>query len=290
VVLEPEEGVPMDRFEGRLDFYAGPEHRGGFKGFLRGSPNKFARPEDGPLILGALEEAKKNPVKRTLSQVLLNRKYRAVRKKGKKEIETAVTIPEHDSETPVVEAEHPPVEEQANLHTRIQHLLLELGASMGLDVWVAQNDKGKVHEGKALGALPNVIEKLPIKFDEATLKTIEMIDVLWLQGNTIMAAFEVESTTQIYSGLLRMSDLLALQPNLDIRLFIAAPDERREKVGQEIQRPTFSLRDKPLNEICGFLPFGKLQSQVKAINEMGLAFSLKPEFLGKIAEYFRTGV
>jgi len=36
-----------------------------------------------------------------------------------------------------------------------------------------------------------------------------------------------------------MSDLLALQPNLNIDLFIVAPESRREKVRQEILRPTF---------------------------------------------------
>ena len=44
-----------------------------------------------------------------------------------------------------------------------------------------------------------------------TNQTIELIDVLWLDGNAIVAAFEIESTTSIYSGLLRMSDLLARQ-------------------------------------------------------------------------------
>ena len=41
------------------------------------------------------------------------------------------------------------------------------------------------------------------------------------------SAFEAESTTTIDSGLLRLSDLLALQPNLDIDLYLVAPDERR---------------------------------------------------------------
>ena len=45
---------------------------------------------------------------------------------------------------------------------------------------------------------------------------------------SIVRAFEVEHTTAVYSGLLRMADLLALQPNMDIRLHIVAPDERRD--------------------------------------------------------------
>jgi hypothetical protein len=85
---------------------------------------------------------------------------------------------------------------------------------------------------------------------QAAQRTIELIDVLWFKGNSILAAFEVECTTSIYSGLLRMSDLLSLQPHLDIKLYLAAPDERHDKVKQEIQRPTFSLlRPKPPQKV-----------------------------------------
>jgi hypothetical protein len=35
-----------------------------------------------------------------------------------------------------------------------------------------------------------------------------------------------------------------LQPNMDIRLHIVAPDERREKVFREMLRPVFSLLDR----------------------------------------------
>jgi hypothetical protein len=31
-MLDPECGIPMRQFEGKLDFYGGPEHRGGFQG------------------------------------------------------------------------------------------------------------------------------------------------------------------------------------------------------------------------------------------------------------------
>src|SRR4029434_6227140 len=126
-------------------------------------------------------------------------------------------------------------------HTEIQYHLLALGAEMGFDVWVARNDRARRWNGTTLGELPRMVGELPTQFNEATNRTIELIDVLWLKGNSIVAAFEVECTTTIYSGLLRMSDLLALQPNLEINLFLVAPDERQDKVEQEIRRPTFSL-------------------------------------------------
>src|SRR5205814_3932267 len=115
-----------------------------------------------------------------------------------------------------------------------------------------------------------MIDQLPTQFNEATNRTIEVIDVLWLKGNSIVAAFEVESTTVVYSGLLRMSDLLALQPNLDIDLYIVAPDDRRAKVEQEILRPSFQLRDKPLSTVCGFLGFSVVADKLAGIRKLGI--------------------
>ncbi len=89
----------------------------------------------------------------------------------------------------------------------------------------------------------DLLEILPLNYDETTIKTIEQIDVLWLRRRAIVRAFEVEHTTSIYSGILRMADLLALQPNMNIKLHIVAPYARRDKVFQEIQRPVFSLLD-----------------------------------------------
>jgi len=95
----------------------------------------------------------------------------------------------------------------------------------------------------------------------AGLAAIKLIDVLWLTGRAIARAFEVEDTTAIYSGLLRMADLLALQPNMNIRLHIVAPEERRDKVLREIKRPVFSLLDPdPLYERCTYLSYEAVEA------------------------------
>jgi hypothetical protein len=53
-----------------------------------------------------------------------------------------------------------------------------------------------------------------------------------------------------------MADLLALQPNMDIKLHIVAPSSRRDKVFQEITRPVFSLLERgPLSERCTYIPY-----------------------------------
>jgi len=291
VMLSAENGVPMDQLEGKVSFFASRTDRGKFKGFVRMSPNLFRAQEDGDLILKLLCEAERAPVARPVDAKKLARRpfFKAERREGKETVSTVVTVPESEEAEDIEQAGTTTKAEaraSATRHTEMQYHLMILGAEMGLDSWVARNDRSRKWNGTALGDLPGVIQELPTQFNEATNRTIELIDVLWLKGNSIMAAFEVECTTSIYSGLLRMSDLLALQPNLEINLFLVAPDERRDKVKQEILRPTFSLREKPLAEICGFLSFEKLTEKVEGIRRLSLASSLKPDFLQKTAEYF----
>ena len=102
------------------------------------------------------------------------------------------------------------------------------------------------------------------------MKTIEQIDVLWFEHNAILRAFEVEHSTAIYSGILRMADLLALQPHINIKLHIVAPIERMGKVLQEIQRPAFSMRGDPkLPDICNFISYDNVR---ELANQQHLAY------------------
>ncbi len=288
VLLDPEYGVPMEELRGKVQFFKEPKDAGKFKGFVRMSPNLFRNSDDGKLILQLLLLAKGQPIARPVDAKKLARKpfYRAIRRRGRKKLPVVVSVPDSEELGPAIEV-GPEVEPTSlTSHTEMQYHLLLLGAELGLDVWVARNDRSKVRDGVTLGSMNRVLEELPVKYDEATNRTIELIDVLWLRGNSIVAAFEVEVTTSVYSGLIRMSDLLALNPNLDINLYLVAPDERREKVRQEILRPTFYLREKPLTKVCAFLPFSKLLETVSAIRKLGLAPSLKTDFLKTTAEFF----
>ncbi len=79
----------------------------------------------------------------------------------------------------------------------------------------------------------------------------------------------MEHTTSVYSGILRMADLLALQPNMDIQLHIVAPEAKREKVFQEIRRPVFSLLDRgPLAESCTYLSYDALH-EIAQLKHLG---------------------
>lgn len=142
---------------------------------------------------------------------------------------------------------------------RVQALLAEIGSRMGMQIWIPKADRSGVL-GEWTGDHPPPLERLPLNYDETTLKTIEQIDVIWLKGRSIRRAFEVEHTTSVYSGILRMADLLALQPNMDIKLHIVAPPARREKVLQELRRPVFSLLERgPLSESCTYLSYDSVR-------------------------------
>jgi hypothetical protein len=113
----------------------------------------------------------------------------------------------------------------------MQWILLKLVSDMGLDVWVARNDRSRDWKGHRFANLPRLKADLPHQFDDTTNRTIELIDVLWLKGNAVVAAFEIESTTSIYSGLLRMSDLIAMQPDRKIMdLSQAGGSSRRSRL------------------------------------------------------------
>ncbi len=210
VMLAPENGIPMADLEGKVSFYEGKEDRGKFNGFIRMSPNLFRERADADLIMELLRQAERAPVARPVDAKKLARKplFQAERKKGKDTVAAVVSVPESEEGEETEQAEATKAEAKAakTRHTEIQYQLLTLGAELGLDLWVARNDRSRAWKGKGLGSLPRVIDELPTQFNEATTRTIELIDVLWLKGNSIVAAFEVECTTSVYSGLLRMSD------------------------------------------------------------------------------------
>lgn len=153
-------------------------------------------------------------------------------------------------------------------HTEVQVWLRDLGRALGYEVWIASNDRGRVHNGSPLATgcvdcLPPSIEGKP------GADSIRLIDVLWLdEGRTrVMAAFEVEHTTSIYSGIVRMLDL-ALSSDLHAAdgLFLVAPDAREAEVRTQLRRPAFSrVTDLQVR----FLPYGELERHRDSISRFG---------------------
>jgi len=170
-----------------------------------------------------------------------------------------------------------PTPKEASAHHKTQDTLKRLGKITGCLVWIASNDKSKEYKGKALS--DGTLQKLPnLGLNEDAISRISLIDVIWILQGAPVCAFEVETTTSVYSGLLRMSDLLAVVPALKISLFIVAPKERQNKFFAELSRPTF--RKIGLSDYCRFISLEDLEGLA---NKVGDLQGIQPSVLNSIA-------
>ncbi len=162
-----------------------------------------------------------------------------------------------------------PIEEDVNIesvgkeisdHIIMQWKLAKLGKKAGSKVWVPRNDQSRLRKNYDFSGYE---EEFTVGIDTPA-RYVEQIDVVWKKEFQIDAAFEIENTTSIYSGLLRFADLKLVAPNSNYPLFIVAPLEKREKVFNQIKRPVFQKID-----------FGKKVRYLsyEAINEVDEFFS-----------------
>lgn len=125
-------------------------------------------------------------------------------------------------------------------HLKMQFLLTEIGNSLGYDVFVAINDRTRSLNGKSLEFI--TIPELPsLSLPKEVLRTISLIDVIWIdkQSNEIECAFEVEKSTSIYSGILRLIDLGLSLGSKESNFFLVAPDLREKEIITQLKRPSF---------------------------------------------------
>ena len=154
----------------------------------------------------------------------------------------------------------------------MQGWLRDLGRALGFRVWIARNDRGRPYAGGSLG--DGCVERLSLSAEErGHAESVSLIDVLWLSGDDrIVAAFEVEHTTSIYSGIVRMLDLaLGGDGEAVHSLFLVAPDKREADVRAQIARPAFSrIADLKLR----YLPYSALERDREAAGRLGTGLAV----------------
>ena len=258
VWLPKEKAIPIheDEVWNQLSFTRDhSKNNSAWTGKLRASLNQLSE-QDGSFLEDLLEKQSTNgltyPIDEDNFQKLVGQRIR------REDKTISVTVPQED------EYEQPRTDEPTIRESyKIQGLLSHIGETMGFKIWLPRSDRSNVLKEWNPGSAV-LLNELPLNYDDTTLQTIEQIDVMWLKRRSIFRAFEVEHSTAIYSGILRMADLLALQPNMDIRLHIVAPFDRKDKVLQEIRRPVFSLLDRaPLSEICTFISYDSVHELSK---------------------------
>ncbi len=256
VWLKPESGIPInnDICWEHLSFTKNLRRNdGAWTAMVRGSLTKLSR-QDGQYLENILTAQNSAPQSYPLTAADRRKLWPSVINAQDGQIE--VSIPDEDNAL----SNRP---EGGTEHTKMQAMLAQIGESMGLRIWLPNADRQRVLEIWRPVDNNTLITRLPLNYDNVTLRIIENIDVLWIRRNAIVRAFEVEHSTSIYSGLLRMADLMSLQPNLMIKAHIVAPMARRGKVLQEISRPVFSLMQSgPMSESCSYLSYD-------AVKELG---------------------
>ena len=137
-------------------------------------------------------------------------------------------------------------------HCQVQTLLGGIGFAKGHDIWIPQVDRSGL-DWSLTEEFP-LHRKLPPRFYtvEPVLSEVDVVWVRWGAGD-LVALFEVEHTTSIYSGLLRFNDVHLIAPDLHPRFSVVANDARRSLFVRQVNRPTFQRSG--LSEICTFMEY-----------------------------------
>lgn len=169
---------------------------------------------------------------------------------------------------------------EEDLHTEMQYHLLKIGDSLGYDVISASNDRSRCHDGNSFSFIS--LDAFPeIGVEKDTASTIALIDVVWFEKgtNTIAGAFEVEKSTSIYSGILRLTDLHFSFPENPSLLCLIVPDKREKELVMQLNRP--AIKNSKV-DIC-YILFSDLRRHCDAICTLGE----NKETLLKIAKVVR---
>lgn len=156
--------------------------------------------------------------------------------------------------------------EEENLHAEMQYHLLKIGNSLGYDVIPASNDRSKSFQGNDFSSI-SLREFPKIDLAKDTLSTINLVDVIWFEkgSSKTIGAFEVEKSTSIYSGILRLSDLSLSFAQNRTALFIVIPDVREKEVIAQLTRPAIKAGNIPIQYIL----FSDLRQHCDSICKLG---------------------
>jgi type II restriction enzyme len=183
-------------------------------------------------------------------------------------LETSLTEKEREKILKQFQKRHQKIvdeKQEDQLHSEMQYHLLKIGNALNYDVIAASNDRSKTYDGNKFSFLS--IKKFPeINIPKETYTTIKLIDIVWFEKGTnrIVCAFEVEKSTSIYSGILRLTDLSFSLPTHQSKLYII-PDNREKEVKLQLTRP--AVRNSKLEIL--YILTSELREQCDALCRFG---------------------
>jgi 16S rRNA G966 N2-methylase RsmD len=141
---------------------------------------------------------------------------------------------EHDAQDPGVWRLKAGSEEGAaeTEHSRVIAELVEIGQRLGFAASVGKNERPHAWAGGQLGDL-EVGNPFAIPSDKGTrAERVEQVDCIWFDKSSARIAFEVENTTTITDGIVRMTNV----PGASRRV-IVLPLARRPLLEQKLKEP-----------------------------------------------------
>jgi len=155
----------------------------------------------------------------------------------------------------------PEIIQSLSQHNILIERLAWIGMKKGYDFWIGHKEQTAIAKLGLLGTPGKQqrfgelisIKELAID-DVADLDTVAEIDVLWLDGKKVVAAFEVECTTTMTSALLRGSNLPASVPK-----YMLIPEQRAKTFDSKMKSPLFAQHFNEDN--WGLIYFGTFDTQ-----------------------------
>ncbi len=126
----------------------------------------------------------------------------------------------------------PPKIKEINNHSEAEFILLKLGQVLGYDTY--SPDRNKEAYGQKLEDLIS-FDEIPQFTTPSLLDTIKNIDVIWFEDEFPVYCFEIEHTTGVTTGLVRLANV----SQLNTKLFVVAPEEVLEKFITETKKLIF---------------------------------------------------
>lgn len=173
--------------------------------------------------------------------------------------------------------------EAKKVHTQMQVALVRIGGALNFHTWIARNDRAIPVGDTTLGDLPGVIPSLDsvkLLFENESKKIASWIDCIWFSDDYryIPAVIEVEHTTGVTSGLIRMLQFREVVPALQMNYAIVAPNELRNRVVSEANSGLFRSLD------ARYIPYSTIRVLYGLIKTYNLSNVVQRSFIEPFME------
>ena len=125
------------------------------------------------------------------------------------------------------------------MHTTMIAFLAEAGKARDYEIWIGRREQadplaeafprreGELRQYMARTSLTGLV-------NAQNIEEVEWIDILWLEGDLVKAAFEIEATTSMTEGLKRGSNIESSVPK-----YLVIPQEREDQLLRKLRSPLF---------------------------------------------------